>query len=462
MGGDKDVKTAMEIFTRLAKENHIQGMYFLALANLYGNEFTQKNPQTATKLLLRIEAAGEPINHHDKIFYLQSFNLLGHLFEKGFGNIKPNLGQAVQYYNQSYYFNGQLHIARLILTGKIAGDREQAKKIFEEQASTSKFAAYLYGTFLISEGEQERGIALLEKATQHTEETSPLSYLQLAIAYHSGFGVDQDEDKAQEYFKKISDDPDDRYRSLFLARGYMNLFGIGVKQNVKKGFALIDEAENKIDDVFFATDQLFPAIKKLKTERAEADLRLLLEEEETAKKKKGKNQYKPQAKKNETQELIESPFNVTAEAWNANFMVNDGSFVSKIDTEEKIFIINDVQRHEQLIVRAKELPKRDFTEIEALKFHKRIFERQGLGKMKLEHNTMYNHTFAEMLDYVIQYVGERVPFSSDGSSALEDQLIVNVTRKNTDTGKEISCKAEYTFGQKGEDVYVYHRLLRPI
>lgn len=111
----------------------------------------------------------------------------------------------------------------------------------------------------------------------------------------------------------------------------------------------------------------------------------------------------------------------------------------------------------------KQFPNRDLAEIDALQFHKRIFQRQNAPKRRLKYTkTMRDHTFAEMLDYVIQYVGELVPFIKDGSPEPVDELIAYVTRVDTKTGKKTECKAEYAFGQKGDDVYVYHRLLRPI
>ena len=161
-------------------------------------------------------------------------------------------------------------------------------------------------------------------------------------------------------------------------------------------------------------------------------------------------------------QIDDDPFTITQQEWNEYFKVDDGSYVSNINIQNKSFIIEDPKREQQLIVKFNALPERDFTEIEALQFHKRIFERQGLSKKKLKHSTKYNHDFAEMLDYVIQYLGELVPFTKDGSAKQEDQLIADVTRKDINSGKEISCKAEYTFSQKNGDIYVYHRLFRPI
>lgn len=464
LGGPKDPQKANEILTRLAAENNTRALYFLALNYLYGNEVVKKNPHEAQRLFLKIEKIGNPTDINSKIIYWRTLGLLGLMFEKGFDHVKPDLKKAVEYFKKDKVY-GEFHIARLILTQKISGDRDQAKKVLEKSDNT--FAAYLYGTILISEGEPEKGLIFLKKAAAQ-DTTQALVYLQLAIAYHYGFGVDQDEKKSQEYFQRISNDPDTRHRSLFLARGYIRFFGIGVKQDINKGLELINESENKIDDVFFSTEQIFPAIIKLRAEQellkaqqAEHAAEQLIKEEEACKKKKEKKKKVP-ALIIAAEKVNENPFKVTPDEWNAHFSVNDGSFVSKIDTEEQTFIIDDPQHNEQLIVKAKKLPSRNFTEIDALKFHKRIFERQGLGKISLRHRTQYNHTFAEMLDYVIQYIGELVPFAKDGGSDIEDQLVADVVRKDMKTGVEKEVIAEYTFGQKGKDVYVYHRLLRPV
>ena len=264
----------MDIFKGLMPANNIQALYFFSLAYLYGNEVIQKNPQEAEKLLLKIEKLGEPRTTTDKMFYLSALNTLGWMFEKGFGRIKPDFNKAVAYYKKEYDFAGKFHIARLILTEKISGNYEQAKKILEDASSESNpntLAAFLYGTMLIAEGNQHQGLCFLEKVDQKQEDTQPLASLQLGIAYQYGFGVEQNEIKAQEYFKKIMNDPI-RAIDLYSYLGLLYLFGLGGhKKDVNKGLALIAESENKIDDVFFTTEQLFPIIKKLKAEQAAAN-----------------------------------------------------------------------------------------------------------------------------------------------------------------------------------------------
>ena len=314
-------------------------------------------------------------------------------------------------------------------------------------------------------GRQEEGILKLEEMYERAKslEFHPLVALQLGIAYHYGFGVEQNEQKAQIYFQKILNDPDLSYRSLLLARGYMYLFGLGgVKKDITKGLALIDESESKFDDVYFETDQILPAIGKLRAEQAALMQKELIGEEQEKKVKKKKKRAQQSILPVVEEQPEDDPFQTTEKEWNEYFGVDDGSYVSLIDKKNKVFIINDPKREQQLIVKFETLPDRDLTDIAALKYHKRILERQGHTKRRLKHTTKYNHDFAEMLDYVIQYLGEYVPFAKDGSDKHDDQLIATVIRKDLKTGKEVINKAEYTFGQKGDDVYVYHRLLRPI
>jgi TPR repeat protein len=458
----KDIKKALEILTDLAGKNNIHALFFLAVAYLEGVNDLPRNIEMAQKLLSKIEGFGEPKVFEDVQIYYQTLRLLGEVYEK-----RPykNIKKALEYY-QKAGVGGKLHIARLVIAKKIPGDFEQAKKTLRDaayQENPELLAAYLYGTMLIREGDQQEAISLLEKVDEKNLENHSLVALQLGIAYHYGFGVEQDEKKAQKYFNKILDDPEQGYRSSRLARGYLYLFGLGgVKKDITKGLALINESDDKADDVYFETDQLLPAIGKLRAEQA-ALMQKELIGDEPEKKVKKKKKRAPQPTLLIVEEVAEDdPFQTTEKEWNEYFGVDDGSYVSLIDKKNKVFIINDPKREQQLIVKFETLPDRDLTDIAALKYHKRILERQGHTKRRLKHTTKYNHDFAEMLDYVIQYLGESVPFAKDGSDKHDDQLIATVIRKDLKTGKEVINKAEYTFGQKGDDVYVYHRLLRPI
>ncbi len=471
-GGPKDVKTAVEYYQKLASKNNPLGIYNLAVEFFKGNEVIPQDLQKAHDLFLRV--INLPAEKHIRSFHNYELACigLGLLAEKGFNDHKPNIVKAREYFEKANSARGKAHIARLIWTKKIVGDTQAAKGSLKELAKIDYLAAFLYSTILITQGEQQEGIRILEQAEANKIDILPIGLLQLAIAYHYGFGVEKDEAKAQEYFKKIYNDTDNTQRSVILTRGYMRLFGIGVNKNENEGFKLIEESKNKFDDIYLDTDELFPAIKKIKAERAEQQL-LQEEEKKKTKSKKGKEKATLEEPALVTQGESSSqfakvpeqdPFAITTKEWNNNFKVDDGSSVSKIDPINKIFVIEDPQQDEELIVKAKADLNRNYAEIKGLRYHERILKRQGQGKkaMKLAKSTIEHHTFAQMLDYVIQYVGELVPFMKDGSSEAEDELIAEVTRKNLTTGAEQNCRAEYTFGEKDGEPYVYHRLLRPI
>ncbi|CAN5200143.1 hypothetical protein BH09DEP1_BH09DEP1_5040 [soil metagenome] len=461
---NNDNKKALEILIDLTTKNNIHAMFALAVANIDGSYDLTKNIESAQKLLSKIEGFGKPEKPYEDLqTYYKALQLLGNIYEKApYKNIK----KAVEYYIKAYDWQGKFQIARLIITKKIPGDVEQAKNILREAAykdNPDLLAAYLYATMLIGEGKQESGILKLEEVDERNPENHSLVALQLGIAHHYGFGVEQNDAKAQKYFKKILNDTETGFRSVWLARGYLYLFGLGgVNKDITKGLALINDSENKIDDVYFETEQLLPVITKLRLEQIALNQKELIgaEQQKTTKKKK-KKPVQPFLPIQEA-EAEEDPFQTTEKEWNEYFGVDDGSYVSLIDKKNKIFVIQDPKREQQLTIKFDALPDRDFTDIAALKYHKRIFERQGHTKRKLKHSTKYNHDFAEMLDFVIQYLGEYIPFIKDGSDKKDDQLLATVIRKDLKTGKETVCKAEYAFGQKNDEVYVYHRLLRPV
>ena len=158
---------------------------------------------------------------------------------------------------------------------------------------------------------------------------------------------------------------------------------------------------------------------------------------------------------------------LTPENWNNYFAPffsdeDDGSRVVSIDVKNKKFIINDPSRHENLIAFASKIPHFSFKNIGKLDFDKRIIERQAAD---LDETTRHSHSFARMLDYVIQYVGDIVPFLQLGKD-VKTTLNAQVIRQDTNTGLEIPCTAEYTFGKNFNATrtnnfpVIYHRLLR--
>ena len=493
---NKKYKRIMSTIMQLANENPSIKIK-LAINNL------PQNTKFATKLLEEIMQNEQYKHHHShQKFYFQASTLLGLIFEKGDRHNPPNIEKAKQYFMESA--DGYLHLARLRLMGKIKDclisfeNNENltmiltpvaAKKMFEKVAcysidpdpALSILAGYLYGTILLSEGKAEEGLNFLLKAAEkvkqrHAHGSLTLVSLQLGIAYHYGFGVEKNEKKANEYFAEIIKTTRNN-RPVLLALGYMNIFGLGgIKKDIAKGLDFISQAETKFNSTFFSTEELFPIVIKLRQEQAIQEF-LEQEEQEGTQSKKKKTQKTPKKTNQLTTNTADdqNPFKITTKEWNDYFKVNDGSYISCIDPEHLSFTITDPKRNEELIVQAEKLPDREFVDIEALQFHKRILERQGKYQLRLNHNLLvtlpssiplnakikHDHDFAEMLDYVIQYIGEWVPFMKNGNQNKDDQLIATVIRKNMATQEEVACRAEYTFGQKDNDLYVYHRLLRP-
>lgn len=457
-GVEKDIPKAMKMLKDIASRNHIEGNYFLALQYMYGNSVVKKDIPAAKKIFTKIETKSKLNTPVDRAFFLNSLTQLGLIHE--FHESKTNLARAHEYYLKSYQGAGQFHLARLALAKKIDVDPADIKKFLANsiQSESNKLPAYIYATNLLLEGDTEQAIALFKKVADQKGLITPLINLQLGIAYSYGFGVDQDQTVAQNYFQEIINDSINCSRSLYLARGYLKLFGLGVKKDVKKGLALIEESESKEDDVYYRTEDLFPIVKKVREEYAANQEALLLQQDRSRVQKT--SQQKQSVPVTETQSSL---FDITPDDWNACFEVNDDSRVIAIDKIAKTFTIHDSKRNEHLIVHvAKQDKKNDLTHIGSLQYHKRIFDRQGLGKRKLKRNTKYNHSFAEMTDFVIQYVGDLVPFIKDGTDECSDQLVAIIERHDLLTGKKLTCKAEYTFGKSKDDIYVYHRLLRPI
>ncbi len=474
-GGPKDIYRAQKYLQDAANDNSLQGKFNLAMSYVNGPKELPKDPETAYKILSEvIKIPIQNIEKSEMEYYFEAYAQLGLIIEKGFKGYKPDPARAYSYFKKLQELGngmGTVHCARLIISKKVPGDINSAKADLKKLADDGMpFAKFIYSSILISEGQQDEGIRLLDDSYTRNQQILPVGMLQLAIAYHYGIGVEKDEQKTLELLEKINNDPDDRWRSLFLARAYMRFLGLGVKKDIKKVNELLEKANEKSDDVYLDTYQLFPSLKSLIEEQAQ---KLLKEEELEKSKKKGKKkavieQEEPilagesSTASTSGQEAQESF--ITIAEWKKIFKASDdGSFVSAIDPVLKMITIQDPQRHEELIVYAAENRFRDLSEIEYLKIATWALIRQGIKKpKKIEHaptaSQEYNHSFADMLDYAIQYAGQLVPWVKAGSADPEDQLTVDVIRKNTKTGKELSCRAEYTFGQNG----VYHRLLRPL
>lgn len=402
---------------------------------------------------------------------------IGLMFEQSKIEIAQAMRPEERYKNAFDYFQKANDIpsaARLIWMGKINGDRDKALITLKEYAEQgSVIAILIYSSALIAQGKQVESIKFIQNIKNEKQLLSPINILQLGIAYQYGIGVPKNVVMANNTFTFLINTyaQDKTNRTGMLTMGYMTLIGLGTPQNIDKGLELIKESEKaQIDDVYIETKLLFPIIG-------------IIEEEEEAKKAKATKQtstlYDASKKKGEannktagessthasTQEEPEQNIlDLTPEQWNNTFEVFDGSKVTSIDRANSTITILDPgtapNRHkETLVVKLNPTPYRKFTQVRYLQKAPRIAERQGLGSIQLPRNTIIDHSFADMLDYVIQYAGQLVPFAKDGSSQINDQLVAQVTRKNLATKKEFHCTAEYTFYLKHGKPFLYHRVL---
>ncbi|MCL5875999.1 MAG: hypothetical protein M1114_06015 [Candidatus Dependentiae bacterium] len=296
-------------------------------------------------------------------------------------------------------------------------------------------------------------------------------------------------------------------KSHFFIKGYLKLFGLGQKKDIAEGLQLIKQADDADDDIGIDINELFPQLEQIKKEyndelavtaankeraRKAAIDELLAEESTIPKKKSGKGKKRaapsqikksPAASSSSSPEPAPSSFSdmlmlpatlstfsianeLTPINWNNYFVPlfgnDDQSRITAISIPNKTFTIIDPKRNEELIVHASKMPTGTFKYLGRLDYDNRIAKRQNTDAAQ----TDYDHSFAHMLDYVIQYVGNLVPYLQLGKDPKET-LHIPVTRVDLITKKEITGVAEYTFGKdfnalnKKSFTVVYHRLLRP-
>ncbi|BDC34474.1 hypothetical protein Noda2021_04320 [Candidatus Dependentiae bacterium Noda2021] len=452
-GDDHKKAKAIPIFKALADDDHIEGIYLLAM------HYMTTNSTALKKLLYRVEKdIPVPHDYCSKFYYNQALSLLGFIIECDTGDIE----RAKHYYKKSHDEMGKYFLANLVLLDEMEGDKHHALECMDELLArdhdlcVSLFCRYI--PYLISHNKIDEALAL-DKKFYSTSDPNLVTQLQLAIAYAYGHGVKKDSKIAQIYFDNILNSNKTDYESKYVTTGYMHLFGLGVKKDISRGMQLIEMSQTKIQDLKIKLSKLFPLIETVKDELAQKAAGALIKEEKAASQKKKKNNTN--IKKTDS---LSELFEVTPQKWNSLFKTEDGSYVSEIKKQDKTFTIFDPKRNEQLIVQSCAARKKNYSQIESLNFHKRIMQRKGKGGQfkKLSHKTIHDHDFAQMLDYVIQYIGKLVPFAKPSSTCASDELTAPVTRHNLITGQQVECNAEYGFGERDNDVYVYHRLLRPI
>lgn len=474
LGGAKDVDQALIYYEQAAKKNNPIALYNLGIISLESGDY-----QKARKLLEKAQFLSRNGTQYAKVYW-NSGVTLGLMNERGFGIDKPSYFKASEEYKVSG-LRGRLHYEQLVWTNKIDGDKAVAKEIFKNVACTygDIVATFMYSAILIAEGQEEEGVKILQEAYSKNKNMLSMSMLQLGIAYWYGAGIERDQAKALDLFEKINKNEN---AEALVAQGYLYLKGLGVEQDIDKGLALIDESKNKITMNYLDPEVLFPDIREMREHRAETMRQALLAEEEGQKKsKKGKGKARPAISTVSTPSSSSSSssslgstseysaatripdiFDITPEKWNKLWEVEDGSEVSRVDRSKKVIVINDPKEKEELIVTVQDKPYRMFADVRQLKEDPRIKQRQLEGTEQERHS----HSFAQMLNYVIQCAGSLVPWVKDGSSEVKDSLITHVTRVDIQSRKETDCTAEYTFyknkksGKNPTDI-LYHRLLRP-
>jgi len=488
---------APDIRTAAAKQANLQN-YTTALALATGAKGFSKNPTRA--LALYNEIIADP-NHE---LYERACNDVGLFYEWGTFGTKPDIAKASQYFKMAKdaaSIRGKMHLARLILTDKIPSNEEQKKqaendlKYCATYVNGNDIALYLYSALLINRGDIEQAFDLLTqyyKPNTNLIPITPMVALQLAIGYQDGWGnLPKSPTIAAKYFSEIDLNQTSPFRSPYLARAYLYIMGLGVEKNLEKGFQLLDESMDKFDDIFLNIDALYPEINKIKDayiqQKAKHLQELLdLDEKEKAEKEKkasakhhkSKGKAQPQAlatpssigepsggessragalRAQESRELENKPkqrniFDISKKDWGFWEANGDGSRISKIDRTNREITIDDPARNEQLIVTVDPTPYRHFVDLTELIYHPRL-------------NTQLDtdHTFAKMLDYVIQCAGKMGQFVKIGETQPRDQIIAYVKRINNETHIQSHCKAEYTFYKTADGKqHLYHRLLRPI
>lgn len=486
------------LYSALDKEGFAKGAYELGISYLYDESDTKE----AYKYFLRA-LRGSPLSGDNTNFLSRASVELGFMWELGeVPGRNANPKNAYDYFKDACENDspaGCVNMNRLIWTEKFipAGVKRQqavsdAVQEFKKYASTNNQAAFLYGAALIARGDEDVAVRAFENIDVSKMQDFPLAALQLGIAYYFGSGVEKDEEKANIYFDMVQR-IENGYRSAFFAQGYLSYLGLGGEQkDEQKGLTLMLEAKQEHDDIWIPIEVMFPMIKqvleKYETEKKKRQHDIgdqLIEEEGAEKAQQHKSGRKKKAGKKKhpsssvpieerasssTETFLAEPVEQPSEknidwrvllgevkTWNDWFAVEDGSKVEAINYDKHTITIDDPARGEKILFFvARDLNKK-YRAIPPFTYHKRIALRQSDAVSKA---TADNHSFAQMLDYVMQELGTLVPFLSAGG-AINDSLVADVIRINNHMKKELACHAEYTFGKKDGQVYVYHRLLRP-
>lgn len=444
-GCKKDCKKGIEIYKTTYNAGSVEAGVKLACIYMRREKDIEPNLSYAKKILEQI--LKKSYAPSEFLEYTTAVGLLGNLYASE-GNFK--LAEAT--YKLIEDLSGKIFLANLVLMDKIKGSKEKARQIIEEGAKDGllPLAGYFWGTLLIIEGNPEKAVAYFEDPTMQCLHIIPLIRLQLAIAYWYGFGAVQNVEKAKEYIALLYGSSTDTQLSL-LCKAYTKLIGFGCEKDIPAALKLLDESKQVMPDMFCEVDQLFPNIATILAAHRENVANELLAESEPKKQVKAKK-----AKKQGRFKI--NPF-TTVDFWNSEeFPVKDKCKVTNVNTQDRIITIDSPDTNETFEI-VMDSFKDNARWVKTLIYHSRIKERQGIGA-SVDEKTKHDHTFPEILDYMIQVGGIEVPFVKNG--IMNEQLVARIKRINKTTGQSTVCRLEYAFGEnKSGTKYVYHRLARP-
>ncbi len=159
-------------------------------------------------------------------------------------------------------------------------------------------------------------------------------------------------------------------------------------------------------------------------------------------------------------------------AWNKAYKTGDKSIISSINGLIGTIAINDEKNKKKIIMQIGKLPE-DWKEAipEKLNYHPRIDQwSQGSIELldvnvnydKMEKDSINNHCFPEMVDYIIQKFGTRGIYTDKNGLDKPQLTMVGRIEHKDASGSVVSGKFEYTFFEDADGVKtLYHRFFRP-
>ena len=232
-GIEQDYNEALEWYTKSAKQGNSTGQW--RLGNMY--EYGKGVEQDYTKAFEWYTKSAE---QDDSVGQWS----LGCLYELGQGTIQ-NCVKAVELYSMSADqgdSQGQYNLARVLYFGiGIEKSREKAIKLLRlSEAQDDNLAPWLLGIIYQLENDYDKSLEYLKKALSEGYRYAAIS---IGDLYKDGLGVEQNGEKAREYYLQANDA--DGFDSL----GNLYLQGCeGIEQDVETAYEYFKKAEAKGKD----------------------------------------------------------------------------------------------------------------------------------------------------------------------------------------------------------------------